>query len=112
MADRLKDAEDRLLEAMFAAQSIADDGFSGRVVRRIRRRLWLRRLLLPAAILVGGAIALEPVTEFVGIVARLSTVLPTEMVSASIDFVPQLQTIVLGAMLFGVFVLGLRTINE
>ncbi len=112
MADRLKDAEDRLLESMFAAEHIADNGFSARVVGRIRRRLWLRRLLLPVATVVGGAIAFEPVTEFVGIVAGLSNVLPRELLSMSVDYVPQLQTIVLGAMLFGVFVLGLRTINE
>ncbi len=112
MADRLKDSEDRLLESMFVAEPIADDGFSARVVGRIRRRLWLRRLLLPAAILVGGAIALEPVTEFVEIVAGLSIVLPRELLSMSVDYVPQLQTIVLGGMLFGVFVLGLRVINE
>ncbi len=112
MADRLKDAEDRLLESMFAAEPIVDDGFSARVVSRIRRRLWLRRLLLPAAILIGGAIAFEPLTEFVGIVAGLSTVLPRELVSLSAGYVPQVPTIVLGALLFGAFVLGLRAISE
>jgi hypothetical protein len=59
MAEKLKDAEDRLLEAMLRSEPIADEGFSGRVVSRIRRRLWVQRLALPSAMLIGGAIAVK-----------------------------------------------------
>ena len=112
MADRIKDAEDQLLESMFAAEPIADDGFSVRVVKKIRRRLWLRRLALPVAGLVGGAIAIKPLTDLVTIVASLSTLLPQELFNVTVDFIPQAQTIVLGAMLLGVCLLGLRALED
>ena len=38
MVDRMKDDEDLAFEAMFADKPIADDGFSERVLARIRRR--------------------------------------------------------------------------
>jgi hypothetical protein len=112
MADRIKDAEDQLLESMFAAEPIADDGFSVRVVKKIRRRLWLRRLALPVAGLVGGAIAIKPLTDLVTIVASLSTLLPQELLNVTVDFIPQMQIIVLGAMLLGVCLLGLRAMED
>ena len=34
MADKLMDAEDQLLEAMFKSEPIADDGFSKKVTKR------------------------------------------------------------------------------
>ena len=37
-----------------------DDGFSASVVRRIRRRQWVRRTLLGTAAVVGGLVALAP----------------------------------------------------
>ena len=55
MADKIKDADDRLLESMFAAEPIADAGFSVRIVKKIRRRLWVRRLALPLAAVIGAA---------------------------------------------------------
>ena len=112
MADRIKDAEDRLLETMFAAEPIADDGFSDRIVRRIRRRLWLRRLAMPIAVLLGAAIAAEPVFEFVQAVAGLSTLLPAESINVPTGWIPQLQTIVLAGMLVATGVFGLRMLEE
>ncbi len=67
MAEKMQDAEDRLLESMFQSESVADNGFSDRVLRRIRRQIWVRRLALPVAMVAGAAIALEPA-------ARLFTV--------------------------------------
>jgi hypothetical protein len=112
MADKIKDADDRLLESMFAAEPIADAGFSVRIVKKIRRRLWVRRLALPLAAVIGGAIAVKPLTDLVTIVASLSTLLPQELVDSLVDFIPQVQTIVLGAMLLGVCLLGLRSLSE
>ncbi len=71
MADRQKDAEDQLLESLFADSAIADDGFSQSVVRRIRRQVWVRRLALPVAILIGGGIALEPLMELASVGSQL-----------------------------------------
>ena len=42
---------------------LEDEGFSSRVLGRIGRRLWLRRLVLGTAVAVGGVLALGPVTE-------------------------------------------------
>lgn len=56
------DHEDRILRDMFAHAPLADDGFSHRVMRRLRRRALLRRSLLPAALLGGVLIAAQPAT--------------------------------------------------
>jgi hypothetical protein len=122
MAEKLKDAEDRLLESMFAAGPIEDDGFSKRVVTRIRRRLWLRRLALPVAMLVGGAIAVKPASELVIALSKLLTVVPDSVVQAPTDWVPNvqgiaisgslLQTVIFGIALLGAGILGSRMILE
>ena len=91
MADRLKDDEDRALEALFASQPIADDGFTRRVVARVRRRLWFRRLLLPAAVLAGAAIAAEPAMAMFGALGDILAMLPME--SVGIPRVPGLQDV-------------------
>ena len=112
MADRLKDAEDRLLESMFDAAPIADDGFSERIVRRIKRRLWLRRLALPIAVLIGTAIAVEPAVDFVQALLGLSELMPSKLVSVPIDWIPQLQIVVLAGMLVVTGIVGLRILEE
>jgi hypothetical protein len=122
MAEKLKDAEDRLLESMFAAEPIADDGFSKRVVSRIHRRIWLRRLALPVAMVIGGAIAIKPASELVIAVSKLLTVVPDSVVQAPVDWLPSLhgvvisgslvQTIVYGALLLGAGIFGSRLILE
>lgn len=112
MADRLKDAEDRLLESMFDAEPIADNGFSERILRRIRRRLWLRRLALPVAVLVGATFAIEPAVDFAQALVGLSALMPGKFVSVPIDWIPQLQIIVLGGMLVVTGVVGIRMLEE
>lgn len=112
MADRLKDAEDRLLESMFTAEPIADDGFSERIVRRIKRRLWLRRLAMPIAILIGAAIAVEPAVDFAQALLGLSTLMPDTFLSMPTQWIPQLQTVVLAGMLVVTGVVGLRMLEE
>jgi len=108
----MKDAEDRLLESMFAAAPIADDGFSARVVGKVRRRLWLRRLALPVAALIGGAIAIKPLSALVTLMASLSMLVPQELLGTLADFIPQAQTVVLGALLLAVCLLGMRTLED
>jgi hypothetical protein len=60
MVERMKSEEDAALEALFRRDALPDNGFSRRVVARIRRRLWLRRLLVPVAVVVGSLVAVGP----------------------------------------------------
>ena len=112
MAEKLKDAEDRLLESMFAAEPIADDGFSDRVVARIRRRLWIRRLALPVAMIVGGGIAAKPMAQIAVAVGKLLTVMPQDLLMVPTDWLPQLQLVVVGALLLVAGSLGLRMLED
>ena len=122
MAEKLRDAEDRWLESMFAAEPIADDGFSRRVVGRIRRRIWIRRLALPVAMLVGGVIALKPASQLLLAVSKLLTVVPQDVVVAPAEWLPQMQgvaisgsimqTTIYGAVLLGVGLLGAKMLTE
>ena len=91
MAERIKDEQDRLLETMFASSPIADDGFSALVVRRIRRKMLLRSLSLPLAVLIGGAIAFKPLIALAGFVHGLLQQLPDELVAGATDSLPALQ---------------------
>ncbi len=122
MAEKLKDAEDRLLESMFQSEPIADEGFSGRVVARIRRRLWVQRLALPIAMLIGGAIAVKPATQLVAAASKLLAIVPQGMLDVPTTWIPQVQnvaygasltqTVVLGAMVLAAGVLGTRMLVE
>jgi hypothetical protein len=111
MADRLKDKEDRKLEALFASEPIADEGFSARVMARVRRQIWVRRLSLPIAFVIGAAFAMRPLMQLVDALSGLFEFIPQtlagnlNMVSAA--QVPQMQSILLGAMLLvGVLMAG------
>jgi hypothetical protein len=103
MADRMKDAEDLKLESLFASEEIADNGFSARIQKRLRRQLWVRRLALPTAVLVGGAIAVKPLVGLITAVPDLLSVVPASVSSnlqqVSSGSLPQLSTIMLGGML-------------
>ena len=112
MVERIKDAEDRLLDTLFASTPLADDGFSVAVVAKVQRRVWLRRLTLPIAAAIGGAIAFKPLAGLVTLLRNASTLIPAEMLTATTNAIPQLQTIVLGAMLLAACLLGVRTLQE
>lgn len=112
MADRIKDDQDRLLESLFSAPPISDDGFGRVVMRRIRRRLWLRRLVMPTAVAVGTAIALKPMVQLVTMLAGVVQIVPGEFSEVLGTQLPQLWMVVLGAMLLAACMLGLRTIEE
>ena len=122
MAEKLRDAEDRMLESLFASEPIADDGFSQRVVGRIRRRIWIRRLALPIAIIIGGAIAIKPASQLVLAASKLLTIVPQDVVVTPAEWLPQVQgiaisgsfvqTAIYGAVLLGVGLLGARMLTE
>lgn len=83
MVDRMKDEEDLALEALFASEPIADDGFSERVVARINRRAWTRRLVLPLAAAAGLAIAAKPALELLRALAIVMPQFPAESTSTT-----------------------------
>ena len=122
MAEKLKDAEDRLLESMFAAKLIADDGFSQRIVTRIRRRVWVRRLALPVAMLVGGLVAFKPAMQLVTVSSTLLGVVPREFFEIPASVLPQVESatfglplmpmIILSAMVVVAGILGTRLLND
>jgi hypothetical protein len=101
MAERLKDREDLRLEAMFESAPIADNGFSNRVMSRIRRQVWVQRLALPIAFVVGAAVAARPLMQLVEAVSGLLKFIPQtvagNMAALPIAELPQLQAIVLGS---------------
>jgi len=109
MADKMKDATDRKLESLFASDAIADVGFSTRVEKRIQHQLWVDRLALPIAILVGGAIALKPMIALLIALSRLTTALPHNVISTigglASGNLPHLSTIVTGVILALAFVM-------
>ncbi len=112
MAERIKDAEDRLLESMFESVPVADDGFSAKVVRKVSRRLWLRRLTLPVAAAIGVIFAIKPLAGLVKVLAGLSVLIPQDLINTTTSMIPQAQVIVLGAMLLAACLLGLRTLVD
>lgn len=112
MADRIKDAEDRLLESVFRAELIADDGFSDRVIGRIRRRMWVDRLVLPIATLTGAALAFKPAMELAGVLLPLTNLIPSQLASRPLEFLPEIQIVILGGMLIAAAVACLRLLEE
>ncbi len=112
MAEKIKDADDRLLESIFETSPIPDAGFSVAVVRRVRRRLWLRRLAVPVAALIGGGIAVKPLAGFVSIVASLSPMVPPQLIETATSMIPQLPTVVLGGMVLAVCLIGIRSLED
>lgn len=112
MAEKMKDDEDRMLESMFQSGPIADDGFSDRVVRRIRLQLWVRRLALPIAMLIGAAIALKPATQLLAVVSKLLGVLPTDVLAAPGELAAQLPMVLGAGALLGIVVVTFRMLEE
>ncbi len=106
MVEKRKDAEDRILESMFHSEPIADGGFSRRVIARIRRRLWVRRLALPVAVLIGGAIAAKPAWQLVVAASKVLAVVPEGVFETPAEWIPQMQTVVFGASMLHMAVLG------
>ena len=112
MAEKIKDEQDRLLDSLFRPEHLADDGFSVAVVARVKRRLWLRRLLLPTAAAMGGSIAIKPIAALIAALKGVSFLIPLDLVSTTADSIPQLPMIILGAMLLAVCMLGAKVLQE
>ena len=102
MAERMKDNEDMQLESLFAPDAIADNGFSAGVMKRIRRLMWVRRLALPIAFVIGAAIAFKPLVSLVTVLAGLVSAIPVgaaaEYSLIPANLLPAGSTIMLGIM--------------
>ena len=112
MADKFRDAEDTRLESLFDTGPVADDGFSDRIVGRIRRDIWVRRLTLPLAALVGGAIAWKPAMQIMNAGATLVGAFPQDLVTVPAVTLPQLPLLLLGGTLLAIGVLTARMLEE
>ena len=111
MAEKIKDADDLTLEAMFRAEPIADDGFSTKVVRRIQRKIWVRRIALPLAAAVGASIAFKPLLGLLTALFGFASALPIDLFEVT-GSLPPLHFIVSGAILLLGAVVGLRTASS
>ena len=112
MAERMKDEQDRLLESMFESTPIADNGFSNKIVSRIRRKLWMRRITLPAAVLLGGVIAYQPLVALLRGTYQLFVSLPGDLVPSVSDSLPSTQLIVTGALILAVTLISLNMLED
>lgn len=112
MAERMKDAEDRQLESMFDLTPIADDGFSGKIVRKLNRSLWIRRLTLPIAAAIGGAIALKSLSGLVPIATNIATRFSMDAVVIASNTIPPFPLVLLGAVFLIAGLLGAQLIED
>jgi hypothetical protein len=112
MAEHMKDADDRRLESLFATAPVPDDGFSERVMHRIRSKLRLRRACFATALALGGAIALKPALWLVTFVLQLLREIPGGMPVVSADALPSAAMLAAGGLLFVLTVVGLRLFED
>ena len=112
MAEKLKDQTDHLLETMFRSEPVADDGFSRRVVAKVRRIMWVRRLALPIAMLIGAAIAVKPAGQLVEVVSRMLALVPADVAGAPLALLSQFPTVIMGGMLLAVGLLFIQSLAE
>ena len=112
MAEHMKDAQDRMLESMFASAPIADDGFSAQVLRRVRRRMMLRRLSLPIAVLIGGIVAFKPFSSILGFAYQLLLQMPDELVDSAVASLPTVQLIVTGGLILCAAIFSMSMLED
>ena len=115
MAERLKDSEDRMLEALFRSDPVPDDGFSAGIVSRIRRRMWIQRVTLPAAFVVGGLIAVKPLLQLADLLPKVVAHMPkdlTNVIVSPVEGMLQAPAIILGVVLLGAALMIGRMLEE
>jgi len=112
MVDRLKDNEDKLLESLFRSDPVSDNGFSRKIISEIKRRIWIRRLTLPAAFVVGAAIAVKPLSQLAVTFSKLLTLIPTNVGSLSLGNLPQTSTVILGGLLLAGMIMVTNMLEE
>jgi hypothetical protein len=115
MAERTRDKDDLVLESLFHAEPVPDNGFSARVVSRVRHRMWARRLALPLALALGFSISAKPLLQFLGALpgilnAVFGTTLSLESLPAGA--LPDLSTMLFGASALMAALLASRLLEE
>ncbi len=115
MAERIKDKEDLKLDAMFRSGPLPDDGFSVKVMSRVRHRMWVQRLSLPVGIAVGALFGAKPLLQILNVVPGLvNSVFGSSLSFDSISManVPQLSTVLIGATLVMAMFFASRILEE
>lgn len=112
MAEKQQDAEDRLLESMFRSEEINDDGFSDCTLRRINRQVWVRRLALPVAMVVGASIAVRPVLELLSIGSKVLAPVIDKAAIPNAAFAAQLPVILIGGLAIALVMATFRLFEE
>lgn len=112
MAERRKDKDDARLEALFRSEPLADDGFSRRVVARVRRGIWVRRWTMPLAILIGGLVAAKPAAQVLVAMAEIVTLVPPELARFNSQSLPQATTFIFGGTFAALIVLFVKGLEE
>jgi len=112
MVDRRKDREDKMLEALFRSDPVPDNGFSARVMTRVNRRIWVRRLALPAAFVVGGIIAVKPLSQLAVTFSKFLVFVPSNFGGLTLESIPQASTIVLGGLLLAAMMMITKMLEE
>jgi hypothetical protein len=115
MAEKLKDEADKALESLFGPAPVRDDGFSLRVVARVRRQMWIRRLSLPVAFLIGIVISAKPLMQLASALPNLLGSVPVSSLSLDglpISSFPASSTMILGLMLLATVLMASRMLEE
>ena len=115
MAERIKDKDDLALEGLFRSDPLPDDGFSATVMSRVRYRIWVRRLALPTALLLGMAISVKPMMQFLDALPGIVTAIFGDVLRLEqlpVATVPQLSTMLLGASALMAILLASRLLEE
>ena len=119
MVDRIKDKEELRLEAMFRSDPLPDIDFSSKVMIRVRRQIWIRRLAMPVAIFLGGLIAFKPASELLITLSKVLNVLPASLTNVSVDLpsipvesLAQLSTYLMGALMIFVALFFVRVLED
>lgn len=116
MVDKLKDKMDLQLESLLRSEPVRDDGFSKKVVSRVRRQIWIRRLTMPTAFVIGAAIAFKPLSGLIGSLSGVLQFIPQSLGADAgvlpIDQLPQLSTLWMGGMVIVGVMMASRLLQD
>jgi hypothetical protein len=100
---------------MFRSDSVPDDGFTARVVMRVRRQMWVRRLSLPVAFTIGAVFSAKPLLQIASIVPGLIESVFGGALSVDklpLENLPSLSTMLFGATLAMALLLAGKLLEE
>ena len=112
MTEPLDRNDDAQFEALFRdfGSPLADDGFSANVMRRVRRQVWARRIVVSAAAIVGGAMALAPLSQFSLTLSEGLVTLATHW--NDLAWLTEHQTVIAAALLMAVVPPAIRWLEN